>query len=151
MCGGSSQLSCAGGYMVAVNLSTIFALHLVNSFEDNCPWWVNLNAVLLSTVASTDDTISAFRCFLTYQSCQSLIYRRCLLHDSIAPSNSRRWVLPGLGRGLSTLTCWCLGAPLSPTSVFGYWEQEQVRFTLYSVVMNPPPINIRSLESPTSK
>lgn len=24
------------------------------------------------------------RCFLTYQSCQSLIYRRCLLHDSIA-------------------------------------------------------------------
>ncbi|XP_030362635.1 general transcription factor 3C polypeptide 4 isoform X2 [Strigops habroptila] len=24
------------------------------------------------------------RCFLTYQSCQSLVYRRCLLHDSIA-------------------------------------------------------------------
>ncbi|XP_043914584.1 general transcription factor 3C polypeptide 4 [Protopterus annectens] len=24
------------------------------------------------------------RCFLTYQACQSLIYRRCLLHDSIA-------------------------------------------------------------------
>ncbi|XP_068269752.1 general transcription factor 3C polypeptide 4 isoform X4 [Nyctibius grandis] len=24
------------------------------------------------------------RCFLTYQACQSLVYRRCLLHDSIA-------------------------------------------------------------------
>lgn len=72
----------AEGCEVAMNLWTMSALYVVSvAFSVT---GALCSALPLSSVGRTDDTMSSFRCFLTYQSCQSLIYRRCLLHDSIA-------------------------------------------------------------------
>lgn len=56
-------------------------------------------AALAPGVRGADEHVClSRRCFLTYQSCQSLIYRRCLLHDSIARHPAPEGERPRLAR-----------------------------------------------------
>ena len=76
--------------------------------------------------------LSSFRCFLTYQSCQSLIYRRCLLHDSIARHpvpEGACW--PSLGVGVES--------GLTPLSVLLLLQSRMI--VLSAVTVKPEPVN----------